>query len=297
MTKVGIIGVGNIGQGMVHNLLDKQYETHIYVPRSHEDIEAMAARGAVKHDSIPEIGAICDLVFIVVFTADQVREVALGTGSLFHAMRPGSAVAVCSTVDPSAVRELAAIAEQREIGFIDCPVSGGRQGATDGTMVMMAACADEVYAKYRDVLRAVGSHTRQVGREPGMGQMAKAAVQILVSINALAASEALVLGVKAGLDPEMLYDILTHSFGTTKVLEAKAPSMLDRDFHSTGGLNIHIKDLDIGLHLGRELDVPLFLSAIARELYLMCEAKGWGREDFCAVIKLYEESAGVKFSR
>ena len=295
MFKAGVVGVGNIGQGLVHNLLSKGYETHLYAPRSHEDIAAMAARGGVLHYDLAELGACCDMVFIAVFSADQVREVALGDGGLFASMPAGGAVAVCSTIDPSVLRELDAEASRRGLSLIDCPVSGGRQGASNGSLLLMAACPDEVFAQYQEVHSAVGGHVRQVGKQPGLGQIAKATVQIMVSLNALVASEALVLGTKAGLDPELLLDILTHSYGTSRVLEEKAPVMLERDFHSTGGLNIHVKDLDVGLRLGRELEVPLFLSSLARELYVACEGKGWGREDFCAVLKLYEEIAGVEF--
>ncbi|MBR2782777.1 MAG: NAD(P)-dependent oxidoreductase [Firmicutes bacterium] len=297
MLKVGIIGVGNIGQGMVYNLLQHGYETHIYAPRSHEDIEDMARQGAVLHYDYAELASVCDFIYIVVFSADQVEDVAIGKGRIFNSMKPGSGVAVCSTIDPSVIKRLAAEAAQRELDFIDCPVSGGRNGATNGTMLMMAACSDEVFEKYKDVLRAVGSQTLQVGKEPGVGQVAKATVQIMVSLNALVASEALILGTKAGIDPDLLYDILTHSYGTTRVLEEKAPEMLKRNFASTGGLDIHIKDLDVGLRLGKELGTPLFLTALAKELYISCQARGWGRDDFCSVIKLYEEFAQVLFAR
>lgn len=296
MIKVGIIGVGNIGQGMVFNLLRHGFETHIYAPRSHEDIQAMAKQGAILHYDYAELAKACDFIYIVVFNADQVEDVAVGRGNIFEHMKPGAGVAVCSTIDPSVAKKLSAESEKRGLDFIDCPVSGGRSGATNGTMLMMAACSDEVFEKYQDVLLAVGSQTLHVAKEPGVGQVAKATVQIMVSLNALVASEALILGTKAGIDPELLYDILSHSYGTTRVLEEKAPEMMKRNFASTGGLDIHIKDLDVGLKLGKELGAPLFLSSLARELYIACQAKGWGRDDFCSVIKLYEEFAHVQFT-
>ncbi|MCC8190201.1 MAG: NAD-binding protein [Planctomycetes bacterium] len=130
-----------------------------------------------------------------------------------------------------------------------------------------------------------------------MGQTVKAAIQLLVSIHVIAAAEAFALAQKAGVDPEMLAEIVGLSVGTSRMFELKAPKIMNRDFSNSGALDIQIKDLNICLAMGRELNVPLFLAAASRELYIMAEGMGYGREDLSAVVKLYEQASGVPVAK
>lgn len=290
MKRIGVVGLGNMGQFMVKNLLKKGYEVTVFDVRK-EAIDAAAANGAKPASSLKDLGSKSDVVFVMVLNAAQVRSVTMGPDGLIEGMKKGGTVIVTSTIAQAETAAVAQYGAERGINFIDSPVSGGVIGAEKGTLVMMAACPDAVFEDCKDVLLTVGSNTYHVGKEAGMGQTVKAAVQLLVSIHVAATGEAMVMSQKAGVDPEMLTEIVSKSVGTSYQFELKAPAIMQRDFTTKGALDIQIKDLDICLKMGRDLGVPLYLSSICRELYITAESMGYGREDLCAVAKVYENVA------
>ncbi len=226
-----------MGQSMVRNLLKSGFTVSVFDVRK-EAIDAAVNNGAVPAASLRELGAQSDIVFVMVLNAAQVRSVTLGPDGVIDGMKPGGAVIVTSTIAQSDIVAVAQYGMERGINVVDSPVSGGTIGAEKGTLVMMAACPDNTFALCRDALFAVGSNTYHVGREPGMGQTVKAAIQLLVSIHVIATAEAMVLGQKAGVDPEMLYEIVNKSVGTSHMFTLKAPMIMERDFANRGALDI-----------------------------------------------------------
>ncbi len=296
MKKIGFIGLGNMGKSMARNLLKGGYEVTVFDIRA-EAIEELKKEGAKGASSLSEVGSDADTVFVMVLNVKQVEAVTLGENGAISGMKPGSTLIVTSTIAPSEIQKIADIASEKGIDTIDSPVSGGTGRAADGSLVMMVSCEDSVYEKCKDALLTVGSNTIRVGKKIGMGQTVKAANQLLVSIHVVATAEAMVLATKAGVDPELLFEVIKKSVGTSFMFEQKVPLILARDFRNRGALDIQIKDLDICLKMGRELDVPLYLSALSRELFIMAEGKGYGREDLCAVTKLLEEVAHVEVKK
>ena len=290
MKKVGFVGVGNMGMLMAENLMKKGFEVIAYDLRK-EAVEAIAAKGAEPANSINEVGAKSDIVFSMVLNFKQISSVAFGEEGLIQNMKPGSCLIITSTIAPSQVRMVEEYAKPYQVEIVDSPVSGGMAGAQAGTLSMMVACKDSTFKKCEDVLRAVGSNTEKVSEDVGIGQTVKAAVQLLVSIHTTAAGEALVMLQKAGVDIRQACEIIKKSAGNSFMFEQKYPMLLERDFDRRGALDIQIKDLDICLQLGRELGAPLYLSALTRELYLAAESMGHGKEDLCAVAKVYEMTA------
>ena len=290
MKKIGFIGLGNMGNRMTSNLLKAGYEVTVFDVRK-EAMQDMIEKGAKAALSLKELGKSSEIVFVMVLNFRQIQAVTLGEEGVISGMKPGSTLIITSTIAPSEIQLIAAYAKERGIDTIDSPVSGGVVGATEGTLVMMAAAAQDVFDKCKDVMLTVGKNTIKVGNEIGMGQTVKAINQLLVSVHVVATAEALVLSQKAGVDPAILLDIISKSVGASYMFNTKAPKILDRDWTNKGALDIQIKDLDICLKMGRELNVPLFLSAASRELYIMGEGMGFGREDLCAITKVYEASA------
>jgi 2-hydroxy-3-oxopropionate reductase len=296
MKKVGFIGLGNMGKNMASNLLKKGFDVKVYDLRQ-EAINEMVKKGAAAAVSLKDVGADRDIVFVMVLNFKQVQSATLGDEGVINGMKPGSTLIITSTIAPSETLSIAEYAASRGVNMLDSPVSGGMNGASAGTLVMMVSGEDAVYEECKDALFAVGSNTVKVGDKIGMGQTVKAVNQLLVSVHTAAVGEAMVLSQKAGVDPELLIDIISKSVGASYVFSLKAPQILDRDFSNKGALDIQIKDLDICLKMGREMDVPLFLSAVSRELFLMAEGMGYGREDYCAVTKVYENAAKVEVKR
>jgi len=279
-----------MGQHMTLNLLKAGYEVTVFDVRK-EAVQAAAAKGAKEAASLKELGTNSDIVFVMVLDFKQVQSATLGQEGVISGMKPGSTLVITSTIAPSQTQSIAAYAKDYGVAVIDSPVSGGVTGAMEGTLVMMAAAPQDVFDKCKDALFAVGKNTIKVGNDIGMGQTVKAINQLLVSIHCVATAEALVLSQKAGVDPAVLIDIISKSVGASYMFNQKAPKTLDRDWSNKGALDIQIKDLDICLKMGRELEVPLFLSSISRELFIMGEGMGFGREDLCAIAKVYEASA------
>jgi 3-hydroxyisobutyrate dehydrogenase-like beta-hydroxyacid dehydrogenase len=291
---VGVVGLGNMGTRMAKNLIKAHYPVTVYDIRP-EPMDELKALGADVVETPKELGAKSDVVFVMVLNYSQVEACTLDSDhGLLYGMKPGSILVVTSTIAPSEIKKVAAVAALRKVNVLDSPVSGGVSGAEKGTLTMMVAGDDAVYESCKEIFATVGSNTRRVGKEIGLGQVVKAANQLLVSVHVVAMAEAMVLATKAGADPEVVFDVIKRSVGNSYLFEEKMPTILERNFSRRGALDIQIKDLDICLTMGREMNVPLLTSAISREVFLWANGMGLGSEDISAIIKVFEKAAGVE---
>ncbi|NPV54949.1 MAG: NAD(P)-dependent oxidoreductase [Firmicutes bacterium] len=290
---IGFIGLGSMGKSMAKNLLKAGFPLTVYDIRL-EPVEELKGLGASGAASPREVGAKSDIIFVMVLNFPQVESCTFGDDGVLAGMKPGSTLIVTSTIAPSEIKKVAEAAAAKGVNVLDSPVSGGARGAAAGTLTMMVAGSDDVFEACKDALFAVGSNTIKVGNEIGIGQVVKAANQLLVSVHLVAIGEAMVLGTKAGADPEIMYEVIRKSAGNCWMFEDKMPTILEGDFSTRGALDIQIKDLNICLMTGKELNVPLFTSAVAREVFLWANAMGLGRQDASAIIKVFEQVAGVE---
>lgn len=290
METIGFIGLGTMGRLMCANLMKNGYTAivHDIVPAA---VAELAAKGATAAADAASVGREADIVFLMLMNYRQIADIALGENGLLAAMRPGGIVVVHSTIAPSEVARLTDEAVKQNIGVVDAPVSGSRERAADGTLVIMAACPDDAFERVKPILRVVGSNLVRVGDRAGLGQMVKAINQILVSVHTAVTGEVLTLAQKAGLDLPLLCEVISKSMGQSKIFEAKAMQLVKRDFEARGALKLNVKDMGIGLRMGKELGAPLYLTALTRELFNAAAVKGYGDEDLCAVAKIYEDGA------
>ena len=291
--KIGIIGLGNMGKNMAVNLLKCGYELVVYDIRQ-ECIDEMIAQGAKGAKTLRELGSLCDIVFCMVLNFAQVNSVTISESGVVSAMNPDSILVITSTIAPSEVQSVAEYCEKLGVRVVDSPVSGGVKGSADGTMTMMVACDDKTWQDCKEVLKCVGSNALKVSDKIGIGQVIKAANQLLVSVHIVATAEALVMATAAGADPVVTSEIIKKSVGTSVVFEDKTNLIFDRDFANRGALDIQIKDLNTCLKIGQEYNVPLPTAIASREFYVWANGLGYGREDACAVIKLLEQASGVE---
>jgi 3-hydroxyisobutyrate dehydrogenase-like beta-hydroxyacid dehydrogenase len=254
---VGIIGVGDMGLGLAINLIKAGFETTGF------DISA-ARMGAFEEiggrpaDTVANVGADCDTVFVMVMTGAQAKSVILGDG-LVSTMKPGGLILVTATIKASEIREIATALEGSGIDLIDSPVSGGFSGAQSGTLTMMAAGTASAFEKARPVMEAVSSTIHRVGTEPGMGQTVKACLQSLIGSIFSATFEASVLAAKAGVSGQTLYDVVSTSGAGCGVANTALENIIADKFKGTGShINTMYKDLTIVMDMARELGVPLF---------------------------------------
>jgi 3-hydroxyisobutyrate dehydrogenase-like beta-hydroxyacid dehydrogenase len=229
----------------------------------------------------------------MVETTAQAEAVIAGEQGIIHGAAPGH-IAVCmSTVDPFAVRRLGERLAARQVALLDAPVSGGTVRAASGELSIIAGGAPETFAACRDLFDAMGAKIFHVGGL-GQGLAMKLLNNMLGQINTVAIAEVLVLGVKAGLDPQTIYDVIRVSTGTSWGFERSVPRILARDFAPGGTVDISFKDQELETSFAKQLGVPVLLANVSQQVYQMARAAGLNKEDGTAVIKVLERLAGVE---
>ncbi|MHA1553573.1 MAG: NAD(P)-dependent oxidoreductase [Alphaproteobacteria bacterium] len=295
MKNVGVIGLGNMGSGLAKNLIKAGFTVR-GCDLSEKRVADFVALGGERVSTPSELGALCDLVFVMVMNGDQAKEVILGDG-LASTMTPGDGVLLTATIKASEAREINAALKGTGIYLIDSPVSGGFPGAQSGTLTMMAAGEDDALTKFRPAMKAVSQVIHRVGDEPGMGQTVKACLQSLIGSIFTATFEASALAAKAGVKGQILYDVFSTSGAGCGVANTALTNIIDRRFAGTGShiATMH-KDLTIAMDMARELGVPLFTASTAMQLFQAGKTK-YPEADNWVVTQITEDIVGAELTR
>ncbi|MGB6000758.1 MAG: NAD(P)-dependent oxidoreductase [Thermoanaerobaculia bacterium] len=293
MKRIGIIGLGSMGLAMAKNIIDSGFELTGFDLRP-ESLCLLEAAGGEPAGSAAQVGANAEVVFVMVLNGRQVREVVAGENGLLETMKPGSTIIISATIDPAEIEEIAALIAEKGIAVIDSPVSGGKGGAEAGTLTLMAAAKKEVFDANLDVLQAVGERIFHVGEEIGMGQTVKASLQALIGATFTAIFESLVLGAKAGVKGEVMYEVFTASGVRSPLLENCAKLIMDRAFKDTGSqITTMYKDLGISMNMAKKNGVAMFTTSAAYELF-QAGISLFPEEDNWSIVKLLEQIAGTE---
>ncbi len=289
---VGFIGLGNMGGPMARNLISHGFALvmHDVVPAK---VEPFREHGAKVLASPEQVAAAADRTIVMVETTAQAEAVITGEHGIIRGAAPGHIVASMSTIDPFAARRLAGALAARGVEMLDAPVSGGTVRAASGELSIIAGGAAETFERCRDLFQAMGTKLFHVG-PLGQGLAMKLVNNMLIQVNRVAVAEALILGVKAGLDPRTIYDVIRVSTGTSYAFETGVPKILARDFAPGGTVDITYKDQELETAFAKQLGVPLLLANVTQQLYQMARAAGLNKEDGLAVIKVLEQLAGVQ---
>jgi 3-hydroxyisobutyrate dehydrogenase/2-hydroxy-3-oxopropionate reductase len=220
------------------------------------------------------------------------RKVILGKDGLAEGAAAGTVIVDCSTIAPSASKAIAAELKAKGIEFLDAPCTGSKAGAEAGTLTFMVGGPKEIFEKVKPWFEAMGKLLYYCG-EAGMGLHAKLSQNMVLGSLLQAFNESMVLATKAGVDPEMMLDILNNSAARSGMISAKAPMVLARDFTTNFSVKWLEKDMALMLESAAELNVPVPVTALSRQMYRAAIAKGFGEDDMCGSIRLLEELAGV----
>ena len=289
---IGFIGLGNMGSGMAKNILKAGFPLIACDVRK-EPLREMKKFGARIGKNPKEVAGKARISIIVVLNYAQIEKVIFGKEGLREGLRPGDIIVVMSTIGPAEVRSLAQSLKEKKVKVLDAPISGGKEGAGGGTLSIMVGGEKATFQRCREIFEAMGKNIYHLG-PLGSGLSLKLVNNLLVAVNGLAVAEAMVLGVKAGLDPGMILEIIPKSAGDSWMFRHRAPQMAARDFTCRGELDILVKDLTYVLDMGKNLKIPLLLSAVAKQVFQMANILGWGKEDDSAVVKVLEKMAGIK---
>ena len=286
---VGVIGLGAMGLGVARSLLRAGFAVHACDVRA-PVLEAFAAEGGIACASPAEMGGKCDVVVTLVVNAAQTETVLFGSEEkpgAVASMKPGGVVIACATVAPAFAVELGKRVEAAGLQMIDAPVSGGAARAASGEMTMMTSGPAAAYAACDDVLAAMAGKVYRLGDQHGAGSKVKIINQLLAGVHIAAAAEAMALGLREGVDPDALYDVITHSAGNSWMFENRVPHILAGDYTPLSAVDIFVKDLGLVLDTARTSKFPLPLSAAAHQMFMMASTAGHGGEDDSAVIKIF----------
>jgi 3-hydroxyisobutyrate dehydrogenase-like beta-hydroxyacid dehydrogenase len=289
--KVGFIGLGAMGGPMALNLAKAGFALVVH------DIDAaktepLKAKGAEVAGSAEAVAATVDRTIVIVETTEQAESVIGGAQGIIRGAKPGHIVLCMSTIDPFAARNIADRLAAMDIAMLDAPVSGGTGRAQSGELSVIAGGTAEVFAKCKDLFEVMGSRSFHVG-PLGSGLAMKLVNNMLVQVNTVAVAEALVLGVKAGLDPQTIYEVVRVSTGASAAWELRVPRILKGDFAPGGTIDISYKDQELETAFAKRLGVPLLLANLTQQVYQMARAQRLNKQDGAAIVKIFERMAGV----
>jgi 2-hydroxy-3-oxopropionate reductase len=288
---VGFIGLGVMGAPMAGHLVDAGHDVVVF-NRSRAKVDALEARGAVGGTSPAHVGEKADVVITMLPDSPDVEEVLFGADGAVSTLQPGSLVIDCSTISPDAAVAIAARLAEKDIAFVDAPVSGGDVGAIAGTLAVMMGGEEEAVRRACTVLAPVAATLVHVG-PVGAGQLVKAANQMLVAGNIAMVGEALTVLQRTGVNVEAALTVLGGGLAASKVLEVKAPKMLARDFAPGFRLDLHYKDLKIALAAAERAQIAVPLTGVITQLVQALRSAGDGGLDHSALIKALERLSGT----
>ncbi len=290
--RVGVIGTGAMGGGVVQSLVRAGF------PTSARDIRADAQALAVRHGAAPtaspaDIARTCEVIVLLVVDAAQIETILFGADGVTTADSRHRVVLVSSTVDPSYVTALAPRLATRGIALLDAPVSGGPAKAAAGTMTMMVSGDAEAFAQVRAVLEQITGRLFSLGPRPGDASTFKIVNNLLAAANLAAGAEALALARAAGLDLRQVFDVVAASSGASWIFGDRVPRALDRDFAPRAAAKLLDKDVGIAAVLADRLDVPAPFTRLARRTFAAAVAEGCGDDDDAVLIKRALEAVGL----
>jgi 3-hydroxyisobutyrate dehydrogenase-like beta-hydroxyacid dehydrogenase len=289
---IGFVGVGRMGGPMASRLLDAGHTLCVF-DTSAEAVKPLAARGAAVAASAEEVASRAEIVMMSLPTPPIVQAVATGEQGIVRGSRVKTLIDL-STTGPSVAKVVARAAGERGVVWVDSPVSGGVAGAVKGTLAVMVSCPQATFSQIEPVLKNFGK-TFYVGDKPGLAQIAKLANNLLAASAIVVSSEAMAMGVKAGLDAKVLIDIINAGSGRNSATQDKFPrSILPGTFDFGFATGLSYKDVRLCVDEAEALGVPMVAGAAVRQMLAITNAKFGPDSDFTCIAKVLEEWAGVQ---
>ena len=283
---VGVIGLGAMGMGVAMSLLREGLEVHACDVRA-EAVQKVVDAGGIAAASPAAMAPLVEVLLTVVVNADQTETVLFGENGAAPHMKPGAVVIASATVSPEFAKTLGKRLNDMGLLMIDGPISGGAAKAMSGEMTVMSSGTPAAYAKCEDVLDAIAGKVYRLGDEVGPGSVVKMVNQLLAGVHIAASGEAMALAIRAGANPDQVYEVITNSAGNSWMFQNRVPHILAGDYTPLSAVNIFVKDLGIVLDYAKKNVFPLPLSATAHQMFMSASAAGHGGEDDSAVIKTF----------
>jgi len=290
---VGVVGVGQMGMAVAKRLLERGFGVCTRDIRPAADAEAGAA-GAKVCGSPAELAAACGVVITLVVNEAQTEAVVFGPGGAAETLAPDAVLVVSSTVSPTFVESVAARLAERGRAMLDAPVSGGPARARAGTISMMLAGSAAALERAGKVLEALSDTRFHMSERPGDGARMKLVNNMLAGVNLAGSCEALALGIRLGLDPRKVCEVVSASSGGSWIFGDRMPRVLAGDYSAKAAVTLLTKDVSLALGAAREAGFPAPVASAALQVYLATVALGHGADDDAALVKFYRALTGIK---
>ena len=292
MANLGFLGLGIMGGPMAKHLIDAGHSVALWSHNA-EKATRLAGQGGTACKTPAEVAAASDCIFLCVGDTAMSREVILGKDGLIERVRPGTIIVDCSTVSPSESRRMGAELAKKGVEFLDAPCTGSKAGAENGQLTFMVGGKKEIFEKVKPYFEVMGKLLYYCGG-PGMGLHAKLSQNMILGSLLQAFNESLVLSTKAGVDPELMLDILNNSAARSGFISAKAPMVFKRDFSTNFSVKWMEKDMRLMLESAAELDIPAPVTSVAQQMLRAAIANGYGEDDICGSIRVLEGLTGTE---
>lgn len=289
--RVGFCGLGTMGAAMAANVARAGFGLTVW-NRTPGRAEEPVSVGAVEAETPAAVAVASDIVIICVSDTPDVEAVLFAEQGLAAGLAPGALVIDCSTIAPAATREFGSRLAEGGVALVDAPVSGGSEGAQNGTLSIMVGGSEHDVERAMPVLAAMGASITHMG-PLGSGQVTKAVNQVILSGVYLGVAEGLVLAMKSGLDARQVVEALAGGAAGSWVLQNRSGRMIDDEYPLGFRLALHQKDLAIALEQARAVGAALPVSALAAQIEAALVARGHGDDDNSALARAIREWSGL----
>jgi 3-hydroxyisobutyrate dehydrogenase-like beta-hydroxyacid dehydrogenase len=293
MAKLGFLGLGLMGYPMARNLLRAGHRVALWSNTASKAKQLADEEKGIACDSPKQVAEQSDFIFLCVGDTKMSEDVLTGENGVIEGAKPGSVVADASTISPSASRVIGQKLAAKNIHYLDVPCTGSTPGAIGGTLTFMIGGDRAVYDKTKPFLDAMGKQFYFCG-ESGAGLEAKLTQNLILSNILQAFNEGIVLSTKAGVDPELMLEILNNSAAKSGLISYKAPFVFKRDFTTNFSTKWMHKDIGLALDSAQEKGVPLPLTSLTRQMFQAAISEGYGELDMCSTIQVLEHWARVE---
>jgi 3-hydroxyisobutyrate dehydrogenase-like beta-hydroxyacid dehydrogenase len=292
---VGIIGIGTMGKAMAGNILKAGHTLNIFA-RNPEKATELEKQGAKLLASPAEVAAASDYVVLSLPFDPEVEEVLLGARGVAEGAKPGLLILDTTTGSTKAAVQIAGRLRPRGIAYLDAPVSGGAKGAIEGKLTFVVGGEGPDIERATPLMKCLGQHIHHLG-PVGAGRGLKALIQIIAALNTLTLCEAAVLGKRLGIEPAKFYEALSDTAANSYHLQTKLPQfIIPGTFDGGHRIEMMVKDLEIGLQMGREMNHSMLLSALAAQLYRAAATAGYAKKDISAMANFFGSFVGIDFA-
>jgi 2-hydroxy-3-oxopropionate reductase len=289
VSKIGFIGLGIMGKPMVRNLRKAGHELVVFDIFS-KSVDEMVGDGIERGSSAKDVAARTGLVITMLPDGPEVEQAVLGPAGVLEGVHAGSTIVDMSSISPLVSQKMAAACKEKNVAFLDAPVSGGEPKAVDGTLAIMVGGDADTFSKVEPVLKLMGSSAVLTGGV-GAGNVTKLANQIMVACNIAGMSEALVLANSCGVDSEVVFNAIKGGLAGSTVLNAKAPMVIARNFKPGFRIRLHQKDLRNALLTAESKKVALPVTSLVQQMLMALMNRGSGDLDHSAIFTFIEEMA------